>query len=220
VERAKEPAKSVATKAMHMYTAWKAAHREQETGGRTHNTASAEHASALAAAYSRAATPGPDLRQWRKPRSGWLKCNVDASISPGSVGWGLCVRNADGRFVAAGTNNCSYKLNVVESEAKALLEAMQEAIKRGWTNMIFESDSKIVVEAIQVKATGISDMNSIITSIKMLLHCNSNFEVKFVRRQANIAAHTLARVASSWTRRNFFDYIPRCIELVILNEMN
>jgi ribonuclease HI len=31
----------------------------------------------------------------------------------------------------------------------ALLEAMREAVARGWTNIIFKSDSKVVVDAVQ-----------------------------------------------------------------------
>ncbi|CAJ2672690.1 unnamed protein product [Trifolium pratense] len=40
-----------------------------------------------------------------------------------------------------------HKLTVVEGEAMTILEAMRETISRGWLNIIFESDSKVVVEA-------------------------------------------------------------------------
>lgn len=62
------------------------------------------------------------------------------------------------------------------------------------------------------------ELSSIISVIK-LLHCNPNFEVKFVSLQANMIAHTLARVTSYWTRCMFISHIPRCIELIVLNEM-
>jgi ankyrin repeat protein len=38
----------------------------------------------------------------------------------------------------------------------------------------------------------------LISSIKNLLFLNSNFEVKFVKRQANSVAHMLARVAGQF----------------------
>jgi ribonuclease HI len=72
-----------------------------------------------------------------------------------------------------------------------ILEAMREAISRGWSNIVFESDSKMVVEAIKANPHGTSELCSIISSIKNLLQCVSNFEIKFIRRRTNMAAHIL-----------------------------
>jgi hypothetical protein len=57
-------------------------------------------------------------------------------------------------------------------------------------------------------------------SIKSLLHCNLNFDIKFIKRQANMASHTLAIVVSSWYSRTLFDCIPYCIEPIIINKMS
>ncbi|GAU41353.1 hypothetical protein TSUD_390390 [Trifolium subterraneum] len=152
----------------------------------------------------------------------WLKCNVDASFSQasGHMGWGWCLRNSNGVFVAAGINMSTHKLTIVEGEAMAILEAMCEAISRRWFNIVFESDSKVVVDAIHANHQGVSELSSIIASIRLLLQCNQNFEIKFTKRQANMAAHTLARAAISWSSRTFFNYVPHCIELFINNEMS
>ncbi|PNX54717.1 hypothetical protein L195_g048338, partial [Trifolium pratense] len=37
-----------------------------------------------------------------------------------------------------------HKLAIVEGEAMAILQAMHEAFSRRWTNIVFESDSKVV----------------------------------------------------------------------------
>jgi hypothetical protein len=73
-----------------------------------------------------------------------LKCNVDASFYEdlGHRGGGCCVRNAKGRFVAAGTNLIRQNLATIKGEAMAILDALREAIARGWTNIVFESGSK------------------------------------------------------------------------------
>jgi ribonuclease HI len=102
----------------------------------------------------------------------------------------------------------------------AILVAMREVTSRGWSNIVFESDSKVVVHAIHANHNGISELCSIISSIKSLLQCNANFEIKFTKRQANMAAHTLARAALPWSTRMFFNYLPRCIEPFIINEMS
>jgi hypothetical protein len=45
------------------------------------------------------------------------------------------------------------------------------------------------------------------------------FEVKYIKRQANMVAHTLARAAYSLSRRTIFDSTPRCIETLLSNEI-
>jgi hypothetical protein len=48
-----------------------------------------------------------------------MKCNVDASFYEdlGLAGGGWCVRNAQGRFVAAGTSLIRQNLATINSEA-------------------------------------------------------------------------------------------------------
>jgi ribonuclease HI len=147
---------------------------------------------------------------------------VDASLSqnPSITGWDWCVCNSIGSFVAAGTNSCEQNFTVAEGEAMAILEAMREANSRGWSNIIFESDSKVVVEAIDSNPRGRSELCSIIASIKALLQCNPNFEIKFTKRQANMAAHHLARASISKPGRTYFNNIPLCISHIIINEIS
>lgn len=48
-------------------------------------------------------------------------------------------------------------------------------------HIIFESDSQVVVQVIQVNKDGTSEFSLIISFIN-LLDCNPNFEVNFVKR--------------------------------------
>jgi ribonuclease HI len=59
------------------------------------------------------------------------------------------MQNSDGIFVATGTNKCMHNFIATEGEAMAILEAMCEEIYRGWTNIVFDGDSKVVVDVIQ-----------------------------------------------------------------------
>lgn len=43
------------------------------------------------------------------------------------------------------------------------------------------------------------------------LSVKPNFKVEFVRRQANIIVHMLARVATSFASHHFFSDVPDCI---------
>jgi ribonuclease HI len=52
-------------------------------------------------------------------------------------------------------------LSVVEGEAMAIIEAMEEVINRGFPFVIFESDSKLVVDAISSRQTGVSEFSTL-----------------------------------------------------------
>jgi ribonuclease HI len=128
------------------------------------------------------------------------------------------LRDSNGDFKLAGTNIVNTPFSVVEGEAMALVEAMKEVIQRGLQYVVFESDSKIVVDAISSRQSGVSEFSLLISFIQSLLTMHNYFEVKYVRRQANKVAHHLARAAFSMSRRRIFDSIPPCIDSYLHNE--
>ncbi|GAU51952.1 hypothetical protein TSUD_417350 [Trifolium subterraneum] len=140
------------------------------------------------------------LVRWEKPALDWVKCNVDVAFVSGSgrTSMGLCFRDNSGHFMAGMTQWQQTVISSVEGEAWALLLAMEEASQRGLDRVQFESDSKVLIDAIHMKRRGNSEFLSIVHDILSLMSSFINFEVKFVRRQANLVAHTLARVANSW----------------------
>jgi hypothetical protein len=58
------------------------------------------------------------------------------------------------------------------------MEAMKEVKRRGF-NVIFETDSKSVVDATHCLHTGGSKFSSLICKIKNILSLSTNLEVKF-----------------------------------------
>jgi ribonuclease HI len=144
--------------------------------------------------------------RWERPLQGWYKCNVDASfhreLNKTSTGW--CLRDHMGRFVMAGTTWLEGNYSIIEGEAIALLEAMKVMEQRHISNVIFETDSKNVVDAIQYFHGGNSEFCLFISHIHILLSNGQNFMVKFIKRQANMVAHSLARAAISWSSRCIF----------------
>ncbi|PNX84959.1 cytochrome p450 [Trifolium pratense] len=117
-------------------------------------------------------------------------CNVDASLhnrlSKTSAGW--CVRDFMGHFVVAGTSWKHGNLSVIEEEAEALIAAIQEIANRGFTNVVFETDSKNVVDSINQNRVGVSEFSSLISKIKCLLSLHSSFKVNLIKRQGNMVA--------------------------------
>jgi ribonuclease HI len=108
----------------------------------------------------------------------------------------------------------------LEGESLALIEALRVLEQRGITHVVIEMDSKTVVDAIYHLRNGYFEFSLIISQINNILRCNPNFEVKFIKRQANMVAHTLARAAISWSRRCIFESLPPCILTLMNNEMS
>jgi ribonuclease HI len=87
--------------------------------------------------------------------------------------------------------------SVLEGEAVALCEALQALQLRGISHVMIESDSKNLVDALHHLRGGNSEFSSLVSYINTLLLSSPNFSVKFIKRRANMVAHTLARAAIS-----------------------
>ncbi|PNX71244.1 ribonuclease H, partial [Trifolium pratense] len=159
--------------------------------------------------------------RWQTPDPGWYKCNVDAgfhqAINKTSTGWVL--RDDRGRFVMAETTWMEGNCSIMEGESIALIKALETLSQRGISKVIFETDSKSVVDAVHRLHSGSSEFSLLISHINKIMLCNPNFKVKFIKRQANMVAHTLARAAISWPRRCYFETLPICIASFLNNEM-
>jgi ribonuclease HI len=136
---------------------------------------------------------------WEKPSETWLKCNVDVAFHERNhiTTFACCVRDSRGQFIRAQTKWQRANMTVLEGKAVALLEALHFADANRWDRVVFESDSSTLVQALSSPGRGDSEFYAIVSSIIYLLSLHSNFEVKFVRRQANMVAHTLARAVCS-----------------------
>jgi hypothetical protein len=84
---------------------------------------------------------------------------------------------------------------------------------------LFETDSKSVVDAIYHFCGESSEFSFLISHIINILSRNPNFKVIFIKRQANMVAHSLARAAISWVSRCIFETLPHCITPLLNNEM-
>ncbi|GAU46081.1 hypothetical protein TSUD_239680 [Trifolium subterraneum] len=78
---------------------------------------------------------------------------------------GLCFRDNSGHFMAGMTQWQQTVISSVEGEAWALLLSMEEARYRGLDRVQFESDSKVLIEAIHMKRRGNSEFLSIVHGI-------------------------------------------------------
>jgi hypothetical protein len=97
---------------------------------------------------------------------------------------------------------------------------MKKAIHRGLDMVQFESDSHVLTEAVRTRHNGISEFSLIVAGIIHIMLSCVNFKVKFVRRQTNMVAHTLALTVNSRASFHRFEIVPLCIEHLLVNEMH
>ncbi|MCH81405.1 cytochrome P450 [Trifolium medium] len=158
---------------------------------------------------------------WTKPSPGRYKCNIDASFSPGlnRVGLGTCIRDDQGSFVLAKTEWFSPICEVDMGEAQGLLRAFKWVRDLQLDNVDFELDAKTVVMKVLSKNDDISELGEVIKDCQQLHNTFlRNSKVEFIRRQINVAAHVLARVAPSLASFRIFTDTPTCIHNIIINE--
>ena len=155
---------------------------------------------------------------WEKPSETWLKCNVGAVFHDHNhiTSFACCARDSREQFIQAQSKWQLANMTVLEGEAVALLEAIADVNR--WNQIVFESDSSTLVQALSSLGHGDSEFYAIVSSIIYQLSLHSNFKVKFVRRQVNMVAHALARAACSWASHRIFDSYPSCIEPWLIND--
>ncbi|MBA0760086.1 hypothetical protein Gotri_022868 [Gossypium trilobum] len=84
--------------------------------------------------------------KWSPPPQGWLKINVDAGllIAKKRAVSGFIIRNGEGFIMGSGFQRHNLVHSVVIAEALAILHGLQFALDLGFSNVILESDSRLV----------------------------------------------------------------------------
>jgi hypothetical protein len=72
-------------------------------------------------------------------------------------------------------------MSTIEGESIALLKEIRLTSNMEWENVIFESDSQVLVDSIYSNSRGPFEFSNIVSSIIFNLSLHSSFEVKFIR---------------------------------------
>lgn len=102
---------------------------------------------------------------WKKPPEGVLKCNIDAAtFSHNTVtGFGMCFRNFKGQLLMGKSALLQSFGSVLEAEAVAMLDALHTAITAGYHDVMFETDNKILADAINSSFVYLNEFGSIVS---------------------------------------------------------
>ncbi|GMN40729.1 hypothetical protein TIFTF001_009947 [Ficus carica] len=131
---------------------------------------------------------------WLPPQSGYLKLNVDASVSPESdhIGIGAVIRDEKGRILGAMAKSVEGTFSPFLAECIALREGLMMAKELESVTIVVETDAINVVSAVSDN-TEFSLEGPILEDVKQLLAQLWNPGVYHIRRSANHVAHLLAR---------------------------
>jgi hypothetical protein len=111
-----------------------------------------------------------------------------------------------GRFVIAGSSWINGRCSIMKSKAIAILEAMKRATTKRLH--IFEIYSQTVKNSIRHMHSCVLEFSCIVCKIRRMLSLCNNFEVKSIKRQANMISHTLTRASVCWPNCYTFELTP------------
>ncbi|XVF64821.1 hypothetical protein PTKIN_Ptkin09bG0197400 [Pterospermum kingtungense] len=101
---------------------------------------------------------------------------------------------------------------VKEAEALGLLYALNYwGTRLGFEKVIFVTDAQVVRDAIYSHCVDLSEFGCIVQQCCEILILKKDFSVHFVRRQADVVVHALAREARPQAHPIVFTEIPNCI---------
>jgi len=80
------------------------------------------------------------------------------------------------------SNYTLFSSSLPEIETLGLLEAIKLVVARGFPSVIFESDCKFVVDAVNSSQVPHNEIGDIISRSQDLLSSHSQFSISFVRR--------------------------------------
>ncbi|PNX80526.1 eukaryotic translation initiation factor 3 subunit c [Trifolium pratense] len=137
-------------------------------------------------------------------------------MTEGKFGIGICFRDSLGSFVQAHTMIFPFVVTTAECEATAIKHALALALSNGFERVIFESDCQQVVNALCNDYLYANELGTLLSTCSSFLNSNANYNIAYVRRQANRVAHNLARASlfQSSSRESY--HVPALAELITL----
>ena len=137
-----------------------------------------------------------------------------------AAGIGILVRDAEGRVIGACSKKIKAPLGAVEVEAKALEAGVQFAKDLLIHDILLESDSLNLINALKELAPPPTSVAAVLYGVLASLHDFRSVELSHVRRLGNRPAHLLAKHAlgiadfSTWIEEN-----PCFIEQALLYDL-
>lgn len=143
---------------------------------------------------------------WTPPQHPLFKINVNGAVAKTTrkVGVGVIVKDKLGRIEAAMCRNLEAPLGAIETESKAIEAGLLFAQDVGIRDIVVESNSLIMIQALNGISTPLAAISAVTQGILDLSKGFRKVEFSHVNRLGNKLAHVLAKHALS-----IVDYVAR-----------
>ncbi|KAL6184344.1 hypothetical protein ACLB2K_045746 [Fragaria x ananassa] len=134
---------------------------------------------------------------WRRPEQGIVKLNIDGALDHqnGVVGTGAICRNENGDCLCVLATPGTNFLSPLSCEFLALVNRLHFCIQVGFARVEVESDLQEVIAALDSSQEDLSVDGALVKEAKLLMGCFESCRWTYAPREANKAAHTVARKA-------------------------
>jgi ribonuclease HI len=161
--------------------------------------------------------------KWTPPPNGCFKANWDIALNKQTkwMGIGVIIRDDQGLVSSALCQTKDAFPEPVTAEAMGALCAIELCKDLGLQDVILEGDAIQVVQAINKQGMQNCCYGQILEDIHAVLRSFRWKEIKHVKREANSAAHTLAKLAASnYMNKVWMEEVPNSILSTVTLECN
>ncbi|XP_050133175.1 uncharacterized protein LOC126609250 [Malus sylvestris] len=146
---------------------------------------------------SKEALPISSFIKWHPPdRHDMIKLDFDGSVSNNCAAAAFVLRNSNSQVIGAGDLNLDG-ITISVAEAMGLREGLQCARRKGFTKVMVDEDSKLIIEVVQGHWGIPWRVSSIINDIRILTRSFSHVNWKHIFREATFVADALAHLGLS-----------------------
>ncbi|KAG7537196.1 Ribonuclease H-like superfamily [Arabidopsis suecica] len=149
------------------------------------------------------------METWRRPMTGWVKCNYDVSHHDGDsvsgIGWIIC--NSQGICLDCGMGKFQGRATTEEAECSALIWAIQCTWALGYRTIEFEGDNQYVNNVINSKEHN-HRLRHYLKTIAQWRNMFTASKFTFRYREQNKCADLLAKKAVNHS--NFYELYHSC----------
>ncbi|KHN29674.1 hypothetical protein glysoja_016296, partial [Glycine soja] len=124
-----------------------------------------------------------------------------------------------GNFIKARTSSFNGIPSPQDAEAFALQKSLEWIQLLQLSNVIFETDCKMITHHLGSDRNGHSDFNFILAYCKKLLPVINNSRVNLIKRQVNLVTHKLVRASRNHVGSYGYHCMPFHVHSDIFDEM-
>jgi ribonuclease HI len=145
---------------------------------------------------------------WSPPPEGYIKLNFDGASkgNPGAAGYGIVFRDHRGHILIISAGSLGHSTNN-NAELWGLLKGLNLARKNGFTKLIVEGDSQIIINILRRMLNGVHPdrlapswrLSLGLQILSDLLQPNQAIIPSHIRRKANQVADDLANLGTTWS---------------------